>query len=366
MKLLFLTVMPSPYQRQLFSGLAAADDIELEVRYYTVGAHDREWQAPDFEPFEAALPGRVISALGPSAHWNRSVISQIKEVDADLVVVSDYSAITAQAAMRWLSMNDRPFMFWGEVPGFAQRGPLGSFIRGRLQAPLSKAKGIAAIGSRAEAAYRDLFPAIPTYNIPYFCDLTPYQMARCGRKDKTSDSIDLLYSGQLIERKGVDTLIQAFTSVARDVPNLRLQILGNGPDKQKLDDLIPEDLKERVTLFGHKEPSELPALFADADLFCLPSRHDGWGVVVNEAIGAGLPVISTDAVGAALDIVTDGENGLITPAGDADALAGALRKVSDDDTRKKMTKAAVISAQSWGIDEGVSRWRAAAREVLEP
>jgi glycosyltransferase involved in cell wall biosynthesis len=357
--------MPSPYQRQLFSGLAAADDIDLAVRYYTVGAHDREWQAPDFEPFEAALPGHVVSALGPSAHWNRSVISDIKKVDADLVVVSDYSALTAQAAMRWLSMNKRPFMFWGEVPGFAQRGPIGTFVRGRLQAPLRKAKGIAAIGSRAEAAYRELFPAIPTYNIPYFCDLSPYQKARCSRKTKTGDTIDLLYSGQLIERKGVDTLIQAFVTVAHDVPNLRLQILGNGPDKGKLKDLIPSDLKERVIFFGHKEPAELPALFANADLFCLPSRHDGWGVVVNEAIGAGLPVISTDAVGAALDMVKDGENGLMTPAGDADALAAALRKISEDGARREMTKAAMIAARSWGIDEGVSRWRAAAREVLE-
>lgn len=365
MKILFLTVMPSPYQRQLFSKLAKSKDLEVAVRYYTVGAHDREWKSPDFEPHEKAMPGKVLKRLGPSAHWNKSVIDEIEAVDADLVVVSDYSAPTAQRAMRWLARRGRPFVFWGEVPGFSKRGAVGSFIRARLQAPLAKADAIVGIGSRAEKVYQSLFPDLPTYNIPYFCDLTQYRDARSARnKHEPTDAVSVLFSGQLIHRKGADTLIEAFVSIAGEHPNLQLKLLGNGPERDRLISMVPDDLKAKVHFLGHKDPTELPALFADADIFCLPSRHDGWGVVINEALGAGLPIIATDVTGAALDLVIDGENGLIVPADDPSSLAQALRTLADDDRRQVMAVAADEMSVRWGLDEGVKRWLSVATKVL--
>lgn len=363
--ILFLTVMPSPYQRQLFARMAEHPSLTVAVRYFVAAAHDREWARTSLYPHEAVMPGRTLSLVGKSAHWNPGILRLLRGDNSDLVVVSDYSAPTVQLAMRVLAARGRPWMFWGEIPGFNARGRLGTWMRDRLQAPLRAASGIAGIGSGAVDAYRRLFPGKPVHNIPYFCDLAPYAAARAAAPPRTGETVDVLFSGQLIERKGVDVLLDAFTPAARAHGRLRLLLLGGGPARQRLEASVPADLRERVLFIGHREPDQLPDVFARADVFCLPSRHDGWGVVVNEALGAGLPVLVSDAVGAGRDLVRDGENGFVTPAGDAGALAIALERIAADDAlRARMATASSVMGQSWTLDEGVARWMAAAETII--
>lgn len=363
MNLLFLTVIPSPYQRQLFQALDASGAVDLTVFYFTAGAHDREWKRPDLHPFEAILDGRTITRLGPSAHWNPSIMAEIDRLQPDLTVISDYSALTAQFAMRKLAARRQKWMFWGEVPGFSKRGALGSFLRRQLQAPIGRADGIAGIGSVAVEAYERLFPGKPVFNIPYFCDLEPFRAARETTSEK--ETIDILFSGQMIERKGLPVLLDAFERIARKHPRLRLLTLGGGPEKAAYQAMVPTDLCDRVIFHGHKDPKDLPEVFANADIFCLPSRHDGWGVVVNEALGAGLPILVSDATGAGPDLVDQGGNGFITPVGDAEALARALDQVAGDCAlRAGMAQASAEKAAQWGTDEGARRWVAAAQAML--
>jgi glycosyltransferase involved in cell wall biosynthesis len=366
MKILFLTVMPAPYQRELFAAANRLYNFRVEVRYFTSMSHDRAWDEPILSSAEVVMPGKTLRQLGASAHWNHSVVSEIKSSQADLVVVSDYSAPTAQLAMRYLALTGRPFLFWGEVPGFSSRGRLGSWIRARLQAPLRHSAGIAAIGEGAVQAYQALFPGKPVFNIPYFCDLTRFRMADQARPPRRSDDVTILFSGQLIDRKGVDVLLAAFVAAARQNTRLRVKLLGAGPERARYEAMVPEDLSHRVTFVGHKGPEHLPDEFARADVFCLPSRHDGWGVVVNEALGAGLPIIVSNAVGAGRDLVRHGVNGFITPSEDVAALADAfLRLAADDALRAQMGQESRDMATSWGIDEGVRRWRHAASTILE-
>jgi len=359
--LLFLTVMPSPYQRQLFAALARGGGVA--VRYFTGGAHDREWGVPEMAPFERIMPGRTLARLGPSAHWNPGVMEEIARVAPELVIVSDYSAPTAQVAMRGMARRKIPFVFWGEVPGFSRRGAVGRFVRRRLQAPLEQAAGIAGIGAQAVAAYGAMYPGKPVFNIPYFCDLGPFRAA-AGRKAEKG-TVDILFSGQMIARKGVDLLIDAFAQVAPEYPELRLKLLGGGPEREAFAARVPGALKDRVRFLGHREPGELPEIFAEADIFCLPSRHDGWGVVVNEALGAGLPLVISDAVGAGHDLVEPGGNGIVTPAGQVVPLADALRRLAGDPgLRTRMAARSADLATRWGVDEGVRRWQAAADALL--
>lgn len=366
MKIQFFSVMPSPYQIELLSCLSDACDLMITVHYYTSSSNDREWLSSPLPHNQSIMPGCTISSLGNSAHINLSVLSEIRNADADLVVVSDYSAITAQVAMRYLSFVARPFVFWGEVPGFTKRGWLGSWARSQLQAPLRDSAGIAAIGDGAVEAYRTLFPGKPVFNIPYFCDLSRFAMADQSRSARAADDVTILFSGQLIDRKGVDVLIAAFELAARKSTRLRLKLLGSGPERAKYEQMVPEELARRVEFLGHKDPSDLPEEFSKADVFCLPSRHDGWGVVVNEALGAGLPIIVSDAVGAGRDLVQDGVNGFVTPREDVPALAEALlRLASDDVLRSEMAQSSRKMSEYWGIDEGVRRWREAANTILE-
>ena len=364
-RILFLTVIPSPYQRQLFAHLAESGAFDVRVLYYAIGAWDRQWAPPKLASYETVMSGTKMRWLGESAYYNPRVLQQISDADADIVVISDYSAPTAQIAMRGLGLKGKQWMFWGEMPGFSSRGRIGSFVRKQLQAPLAHATAIAAIGSKAVSAYEELLPGKPVFNIPYFCDLRPYQDARCRTPAEAAGAVTILFSGQLIERKGVDVVIQAFLRLAPRHEQARLVLLGSGPERGRFEGMVPHALRDRVVFLGHREPHLIPDMFATSQVFCLPSRHDGWGVVVNEAVGAGLPVVVSDAVGAGHDLVRNGVNGFITRAGDVGELAEALgRIVLDAQLRARFAEASASIAEHWGLKEGVSRWLSATDSVL--
>jgi glycosyltransferase involved in cell wall biosynthesis len=356
-RVLFLTVMPSPYQRELFDALDSDGRAEIRVLYCAQHVHDRNWSIPALNSYEEILPGKVINWLGPSAHFNPTVINILRDDIFDLFVLSDYSSLTTQIAMRYLNWRRKPWVFWGEAPGLHPRGPLGRFVRRQLQRPmLGGAVAIAAIGSHAVETYKKLFPEVPVFNIPYFCDLMPFSAAARQRGKKVGSPIVILFSGQFIERKGVDVLLRAFTQIARQVAALELHLMGTGPALESLRQSIPTDLVNRIHFLGFKQTTQIPAIFAAADIFVLPSRHDGWGVVVNEALGSGLPIIVSDHVGAR-DLVENGRNGLITRAGSVEELADALLRLGrSTDLRRSFAAASIELATRWGLEEGVRRW----------
>ncbi len=146
-------------------------------------------------------------------------------------------------------------------------------------------------------------------------------------------SHELVFVGQFQPWKGVRELVTAFSQLER--PSLRLSLVGNGPLEQELRRLAQRD--RRIRVVGHVPQDELPEILARARCLVLPStttaaHREAWGLVVNEAMHAGLPVVASDAVGAAAHgLVADGETGLVVPEGDVAALRTALAAIADDD-----------------------------------
>jgi glycosyltransferase involved in cell wall biosynthesis len=130
-----------------------------------------------------------------------------------------------------------------------------------------------------------------------------------------------LFVGRLIERKGIDILLDAF----RAVEGGELWVVGDGPLADLVESAAAAD--QRVRFFRHLETTCLHDMYREADVLVLPALYDVWGLVVNEAQGYGLPVITTDQVGAAADLIDPGVTGLIVPAGSVNAFAGAMREV---------------------------------------
>src|SRR5262245_18140587 len=110
------------------------------------------------------------------------------------------------------------------------------------------ATAIAAIGSGAVGVYQMRFPPNPVFNIPYFCVLTPFRTASIVKCTRNKPTVNILLSGQLIERKSVDVLIREFIQIAPEVPALHLHLLGSGPTLGDLTNLIPFCLPDRVQL----------------------------------------------------------------------------------------------------------------------
>ena len=175
----------------------------------------------------------------------------------------------------------------------------------------------------------------------------------------------LLFSGALIERKGVDLLARAFRDLVRANDHVQLDIVGDAPLRNTLMRALAP-VSGKVTFHGFRQWGDLPDYYAQAHILCVPSRYDGWGLVVPEGLAAGLPVIATDRMGAAIDLVRDGVNGWLAEAGDRASLRLALEKalaLSDQDL-KQMSAAATDSVANHSLADGVRRFEQAVAGTL--
>src|SRR5262249_16541028 len=109
-----------------------------------------------------------------------------------------------------------------------------------------------------------------------------------------------------------------------------LLLVGGEADLPRFMQSVSPAAREKIRYEGFQAPEALPAYFGRSDVFVLPSRHDGWGVVVNQALAAGLPIISSDAVGAGLDFVENSVNGMCIPADDVESLYSAMKILAVD------------------------------------
>jgi glycosyltransferase involved in cell wall biosynthesis len=139
-----------------------------------------------------------------------------------------------------------------------------------------------------------------------------------------------LYVGRLWQGKGVRVLLDAYSDVARqsDQPT-SLLIVGDGPEAPAVRRFGAEHALS-VRLAGFLQKDELPRVYAASDVFVFPTLGDPYGLVVDEALTAGLPIISSTSAGEIRERVLDGENGYLVPPGDPRALAGAMQRLGSD------------------------------------
>lgn len=167
------------------------------------------------------------------------------------------------------------------------------------------------------------YPRSRTVPFVHVVDPTPVP-----RTPVSHGHLQVLYVGQLIPRKRVDLLLRAFSQL--DVPTARLRLLGQGPEEPALRRLAARlGIAERVSFSPGLPNAETVAAMAGADVLVLPSRFDGWGAVVNEALMVGTPVICSNRCGAS-DLIENGRNGYVFEAGSASALRERLRQYCED------------------------------------
>lgn len=346
----FVSVVPSPYQRDLFAALAVRPEVELRVFYMEKAAPDSPWPEKPLAAYESYLGGFWFPVRHARVHVNWGLPSRRKH---DVIVCNTLMSITGQWLMRCKLRRSR-WMFWGEKPGPRSRK------HDALAAPLHRAAGIAAIGTWAEREYATRFPGVPVFNIPYHCGLRAFSEA--PRREREPGTVTFLFCGQMIARKGLDHLLTAFSTLPE---NARLLLVGREAELPQMLGALPEVVRARIRYAGFQAPDALPGFFAQADVFVLPSRYDGWGVVVNQALGAGLPIIASDQVGAAHDLVSPGENGFPFPAGDATALGEMMRQFTDNPSLcETMGAKSSTRAVDWSPERGAERWVRALEAVV--
>jgi len=167
-----------------------------------------------------------------------------------------------------------------------------------------------------------------------------------------------LFSGKLIPRKRPLLLAEAVRMIP-ERSRLRLIVLGDGPLRDALRGALSSCLGERLVMPGFVNQSRLGVYYRAADAFVLPSEYETWGLVVNEAMQFGLPVVVSDRVGCAEDLVVPGRTGFVFPSGEASHLARAIFALAaDPDRAREMGADAREHVKGYSV-------AAAARGILE-
>lgn len=349
--LIFVSVVPSPYQRDVFQTIAQRGRVPLRVYYMESTSPDNPWVPPALESWECILPGHTFRRGVRCAHLNWG-LPALRTTDFWVLngMMSDF---TTQLLMRRLGRRFR-WAFWGERPS-RPNSTVKRYLQYIQYSPLGHARLIAAIGTRAVDDYQRLIPRVPVHNQPYACDLSTFATARQPRL-AGQDTV-FLFCGQMIVRKGIDLLLTSFSRlVIEDRLPVRLRLIGREAALLSMLATLPTTVRERIDYLGFIEPNALPPHFAATDIFVLPSRYDGWGVVVNQALGAALPTIVSDAVGAS-NLISSEENGLIIPAGEAAPLYAAMHRLATDPAlRSRLTAGAARTSATLSPDRAAEFW----------
>ena len=331
----------------MFKALSQIDTLDIRVYYLEMGAPDSPWIVDGLEPYENVLPGWCLGKGRIRSHFNW----KLPEIEnSDLVILNlSVTDWTTQYLMRY-KLRHKKWAFWAEISK-PQKNGVKKFVSSILYSPLARANALVAIGERAEKSYKEFYPEKQAYNIPYLIN------APKGVVKEPAGKVKFLFCGQIIARKAVDILFLAFAELIDLEVDVELQLVGREAELKEFKKLISDKACSKINYLGFKQPDDLPELFEQADVFILPSRRDGWGVVVNQAVSAGLPIIASDAVGAAFDLVKDGENGFIVPNGEVQPLAEKMKKLLLDSTlRKKFSEESLKLADEITPQRGAEKF----------
>jgi glycosyltransferase involved in cell wall biosynthesis len=323
---------PTPYRAPLFDLIAQR--VELTVIYAAPTVAGRGWTVP-LQHRAVLLRGVRVPGVRPLIRHDYpvtpGVARALRESRPDVVVVSGWSTFASQAAVAWCVAHRIPYVLHVESHDLDPRPPWRRLVKNTVATPIiRRAASVLAVGSAA----RDSVAARGAKDVRIF-----------------ANTIDV---DRWIERAEAltpaphdDTLV---LSVGRDVPEKGFDVLAAAA--------AAADVRLDVVTGGLSEDA-LAQRYVDADVFALLSRHEPWGVVVNEAAASGLPLVLSDRVGAARDLLRDGDNGFLVPADDDGAAADALRKLRDPGLRRRMGERSRDLVRAWSYEASVEAFLAA-------
>jgi glycosyltransferase involved in cell wall biosynthesis len=315
--------MPTHHQSAFFEALRARP-MDLAVHYYRKVDASRlsmGWDAHDTLPAGERYVAESLKSLDYCADWRDRVH-----------VIPGYNSLFLLRLAWLLSRNAVPWLHWSEHSRPLSRSRL-TFQVKRLYGHLvdRHALGALAIG---ELARREFVRwGIRAEKIRFL----PYAVSGLEVADPATAAQALpgetrfLFLGQLCERKGIDFLLPAMNSVLAAYPGARLELAGaDRSGGAYAQDARRLGISHAVRFGGVVRAGEIAPVLQRSDVLVLPSRHDGWGVVLNEAASLGKALIASDGCGAAHHLIKHGVNGFRVPTGDVTALAGAMMKYCSD------------------------------------
>jgi 1,2-diacylglycerol 3-alpha-glucosyltransferase len=326
----------------------------------------REYQNLAELGIHTIFPDRLYEDLG-YADLAKGLPSHVKDLSPGAMAICGYKTKDAFLLQLICRLNNIPMVLMSETKGDDfQRNKAVEYIKRYLIRSYSSAlcggtpqkKYLIDLGMPAERIFLG-YDAIDNEYFSIQADL-----AR-GASDQYSHLPGLdtaspffLASSRFIPRKNLDGLVRAYRlyrTKAGSVSNQaiwRLVILGDGEERATLEGVIREEDVQDVTLAGFRQIDETPIYYGLAKAFIHPALEDQWGLVVNEAMSAGLPILVSKKCGCASDLVEHGSNGFVFNPEDAAQLADCMLQISSDPDRlEQMGRASKEKISHWGLDK---------------
>lgn len=378
-KLGILLHHPIHYHAPLMRDIAKDPEIDLRVFFcFDHGVRRRrdpelgveyEWDVPLLEGYEYEFL-RNWSPWASTAPikgvFNPGIWRTMRDGGFDAFLVHGYVSPTVWLAVASAKVQRTAVFLRGESTLLYPRSAaVLTMKRAALRVLFKKVDVFLTIGSRNAEFYRQYGVADERMVLTPYCVDNEFffnakranpEMSSHTRKQLGIEPADpvILFVGKLIERKRPSDLIQAYKLLLEAHPRTTLVLVGDGAQHN---DLVAEAKRQgltRIHFVGFKNRTEIAAYYACADVFVLPSMHDPWGLVINEAMCFSLPIIASSLVGAVGDIVREGENGFSFPAGDVERLAGCLKRLLDDPgLRHRMGAKSEQIIRKWSYGECV-------------
>ena len=352
MKILIVTSLLAPYRVEWFDELGKKAKVTiLYTKEKDIGRED-SWVA-NTSKYCDLIKIRGINFKNHEICLN--VITYLKDVSKyDIILFDGYGLITNLIGICYMKFKKRKYFV--NVDGGIKKDKENCVKKALKRFALGKAyvlcssesamKYVVTYGACATKCYIHPFSSLHETDL---LDSIPTIQKKIEKKHNLNihELLIIISVGQFIYRKGYDLLLKACKDINK---NVGVYIVGGVPTEEYL--RMKEEMKLlNVHFEGFKTKEELAEYYIAADLFVLPTREDIWGLVINEAMAFGLPVITTDRCIAGLELIKDYENGFIVPVERADILAKRIEEVlSDEQLAIRMGKANLKKIRPYTIE----------------
>ena len=321
MKILWLTNYPSPYRVEFFSKLG--EEVELTVLFEQTIAQqthrNQDWFCTEYRNFQAVF---LKKRKGKGLEGVFKALRQALKKEYDYVVLADYTAAVSIVVGACMRLIRKPYAISidgaYERPGSRLKNAIKRFLvkpaRFFLSSSRTSDEYLMRLGAKEERIHRYHFTSLSERDL---LGHLPTEEEKASLKEELgiTEPFSVLLVGRFVPIKGMDFVLKAASRLRSDIG---YYIAGDQPTQEYLE-IVKQNGLEHVHFIGFQKKEELKRYYCACDLFAFPTRYDPWGLVVNEAMACGMPILSTDRSSAALHFIRNGENGFVYPCDDVEA-----------------------------------------------
>lgn len=354
----------APYRQPLFESLSNHELIDLSVYFCSKSHKYRKWDAEAWDSYKNEIMKGFNLSLSNKEftyHINPSIVSILTREKYDVVIIGGATDFTMELAFITCKLLKIPVILWSE--GFeGVQSILGKIISPISNYIIRNTDAIIVPGIMARdyhimlgASPDKIFTAHNIVDNQFFIDNSKrYKNNKdeIKKKLKIGNKKVILFVGQLIDRKGVQYLINAYQILKKDLEDVILIIVGDGPLNSKLKEICIKEGLDEVIFTGWLSDKRI-VYYSIADVFVLPSLEDLCPLVINEAMSCALPVITTKMVGCSYDMVKNGENGFIINEKDSYSIYTSLKSILLNDSHRMGEKSLNILMNNFLIENSV-------------